>query len=524
MEEYCKIMIIDDEFLMRQGLKHMVDWESEGFCIAGEAGNGQEALTIIEQEKPHIILSDIVMPLMNGVDFTSIVKEKYPDIQVIILSGYDNFEYVKNAMKNGAADYILKPTLNPNELLNILQKTAKKIPGIVLKKDTAVQYEKNMERYLLGYENEVSAYDFDTIFPDSCYVICGVKIKKYNEKGQDMSGILYEKIEDWFARCSKSGGLFLYLEEKNACLILNFPKKNEAALQIEIKKLSEQLHLLYGQLLFIKSVTLRSVEEIKGFYQTVMIPNLEKSFYFKQQLFIELKNEKAVPAVFPKLDYNHFTSLLNQERYQDAMTLFFQYIHAAVAAQMEEDRIKNQAKNVLYNLLDVLDGDTQQLESMRQDYFKRIDVTFYAEDFVQVLETIEKELEEYVIKYKNSEDVIIGRILDYISVHYNEELELTELARVFNFNYSYLSTYFNQRIPEGFSGYLNKVRIEQACILLKRNDMSIAEISDAVGYSDQSYFCRVFKKVIGKAPSVWKRQQTGMLHNKSGYKAGDERK
>lgn len=507
MAEYCKIVIVDDEFLMRQGLKHMVDWEAEGFQIVGEAGNGQEALSIIEAQSPHIILSDMVMPLLNGMEFTSVVKEKYPNIQVIILSGYDDFEYVKNAMKNGAVDYILKPTLNPNELLNILQKAAKKIPGIVLKKDTSMQYERHMERYLLGYENEITDRKFETVFPDSCYVICGVRIKKFNERGQDMSGILYEKIEEWLTENDKASGILMCLEDKTACLILNFPKRNEEILGKEIQKLSEQMHLLYEQLLFIKSITLSSLEEIKNFYHMVMLPNLEKSFYYKNQPYVELNKEVENAKVYPRLDYNQFSTLINQERYRAAMTSFFQYICDAVSAEMEEERLKNQAKNVLYNLLDALEVKGTQSDDMRQDYFRRIDATLYAEDFVRVLELIEEEMSEYILKLGNSEDVMIGKIMDYIAVHYNEELDLAGLAEAFNFNYSYLSTYFNQRIPEGFSGYLNKVRIEKACHLLKKNELTIAQISDEVGYSEQSYFCRVFKRITGKSPSAWKRQQ-----------------
>lgn len=98
MEDYCKLLIIDDEFIMRQGLKHMVNWEQEGFQIVGEAANGKEGLELIEKLKPHIVISDIVMPVVNGVDFVSAAKELYPDLQIIILSGYDNFDYVKSTL------------------------------------------------------------------------------------------------------------------------------------------------------------------------------------------------------------------------------------------------------------------------------------------------------------------------------------------------------------------------------------------------------------------------------------------
>ena len=98
MEEYCRIMIIDDEFIMRQGLKHMVEWEKEGFSIVGEAANGREGLEMIPKLRPHIILCDIVMPGMDGVEFAGILRDKYPEIKLIVLSGYDNFEYVRSTL------------------------------------------------------------------------------------------------------------------------------------------------------------------------------------------------------------------------------------------------------------------------------------------------------------------------------------------------------------------------------------------------------------------------------------------
>jgi len=124
-----RVLIVDDEYIMRQGLKYMIHWEQEGYEIVGEATNGNEALRLTEELKPHIIISDIVMSVMDGVAFTEMVHKIYPDIAIIILSGYDKFEYVKKTLTNGAIDYILKPTLNEEELLNVLEKAAQKIPG-----------------------------------------------------------------------------------------------------------------------------------------------------------------------------------------------------------------------------------------------------------------------------------------------------------------------------------------------------------------------------------------------------------
>lgn len=134
MESSCKIMIVDDEFIMRQGIRFMMRWEEEGYEIVGEASNGKEALDLIPSLEPHIILCDIAMPVMSGLDFIKVVSREYPEIKTVVLSSYDNFEYVREALLNGAVDYVLKPTLNSEELLKLVRKVSQKIPDLQLRK------------------------------------------------------------------------------------------------------------------------------------------------------------------------------------------------------------------------------------------------------------------------------------------------------------------------------------------------------------------------------------------------------
>ena len=127
MESYCKILIVEDEFLLRQGIKNLVHWEQEGFQVVGETNNGKEALQLIESLHPHLVITDIVMPIMDGIELTGIIQERYPEIKVVVLSSYSDFEYIKSAMKNGAEDYLLKPTMNPDSLLKAVQSAASKL-------------------------------------------------------------------------------------------------------------------------------------------------------------------------------------------------------------------------------------------------------------------------------------------------------------------------------------------------------------------------------------------------------------
>ena len=127
MKPLFKIMIVDDEMLVRQGIKHLLNWEQEGYQIVGEASNGLEALNLMDEVNPHVILTDIVMPVMGGEKLVKIVKEKYPHIEVIVLSSFSEYDYVRSTFQSGVADYILKPKLEADYLLSILNKTTAKM-------------------------------------------------------------------------------------------------------------------------------------------------------------------------------------------------------------------------------------------------------------------------------------------------------------------------------------------------------------------------------------------------------------
>ncbi|MFD2877412.1 response regulator [Paenibacillus rhizoplanae] len=121
MNPICKVLIVDDEILVRQGIKYVLDWEQEGFQIVGEAANGREALNSLQTLQPHIIITDIVMPVMDGEELTRLVKRDYPATEVIVLSSFSEFHYVRSTFQHGVADYILKPKLEAGALLQVLK-------------------------------------------------------------------------------------------------------------------------------------------------------------------------------------------------------------------------------------------------------------------------------------------------------------------------------------------------------------------------------------------------------------------
>lgn len=175
--------------------------------------------------------------------------------------------------------------------------------------------------------------------------------------------------------------------------------------------------------------------------------------------------------------------------------------------QMDVYRMKNQMKNMIFQFLDMLPVENDRKENYRYEFFKWIDQTQYREDYEQCMKKIMEQLLLFSEESLLSKDDRMDKILEYIRQNYQEDLKLEDLVTEFNFNYHYLSAYFNQQMKEGFSEYLNRIRIDKACQMLENKDIPIAEISSKVGYSEHSYFCRVFKKITGKTPSVWRREK-----------------
>lgn len=188
----------DDEFITRQGIKHMLLWEQEGFQIVGEASNGQEGLEMIEKYQPEIVLADIVMPVLNGIDFSLILQEKYPDIKLIILSSYDNFEYVRTTLLNGAVDYVLKPTLNPEILLRALKKAARGIPGFQLDRKEKIDVSTQLERYLTGYSETLEEEGLKNCFPYLNCRILAADMKKACKNNRRQMEQLQEFVQEYY--------------------------------------------------------------------------------------------------------------------------------------------------------------------------------------------------------------------------------------------------------------------------------------------------------------------------------------
>lgn len=491
---------MEDEYRIREGIKHLVDWEANGLSIVGEAGNGKEAVEKIERLHPHIVITDILMPEMSGVELIKIIRSRYPTIQVLVLSGYSDYEYVRAAFQYGAKDYILKPMLNSKDLLNMLQKLIAKVPGLVLHQGGPPTRERLLESLLSGFLKQNDIEDFNKQFKGPAYLLMGINVSYVFEKRQDMQyhvELLQETAKRYFPDINFTCTV---LQDEIVLLMLNLdPCKYEEAL-INLKNTAKQYAEYCGDAFFVCSVLIHKAEDIKRVYQGQLIDLMQERFYQKGVYFL-LQSDMKYSSNVLAFDKEEFSELLRQDRLKEAIELLKEAIIKVIQYRsMSELELKSLVQSALYEIMERCEKagtDEDKTACIKRDFIVRISNVRFADSLLAVVNEIAQEIEKFYVPQTPPMD----KILKYINNHYSEHLTLADLAERFNFNYYYLSAYFNTKYAENFSEYLNNIRIAKAKQLLQDRNIPVAEVGNMVGYTDNSYFARVFKKHTGMTPS-----------------------
>lgn len=515
MNEYCKILVVDDEFIMRQGIKHMIDWEQEGFQVIGHASNGNEAIDMIKSETPHIVISDIVMPQMDGVELTKFIQSNYPHIQIIILSSYSDFEYVKSSFQYGAVDYILKPALNPIELLKTLKKISKKIPNLTLSANGKTNTENILNRLILGFATNVDFNYLNNLFILPHFCLFGINTKLiYDDYKQ------HDKILDFLTTqldiefSSEDVIEITNIENEIIVLVINFKTRDYKTILNKLIKITDMISNNFSKTFFVLSKIFDSVNDIKYIYENNFLPLTQQYFYNKDFTFLYSEYSNSAKCI-DKFNFKSFSELVMLLQLSNAFEMLTEYIVTAISNRcLTQFELKTLIQNSLYNIITALESlnfDTLISTQLKRTCFDKIDSSKYAEDLMLTYESILKDFNEIIDKHQNTiNNHMINKIVKYIRIHYSEQLTLSDVSQLFNFNYSYLSYYFSSHNKEGFNEFLNKIRIEKACEFLKR-DIPISDISSMVGYSDHSYFCKVFKKFTSFTPSNFRKSSIKIL-------------
>ena len=524
-------MIVDDEPFIRQGLKILIDWEKHGFTISGEAANGKEAVKLMENIDVDLILTDIKMPQMDGMELIRYTKENISqDIGFIILSGFYEFEYAKKAIKYGVSDYILKP-IQKEELIRTLEGCKEQYRQEKEKQKRLEHSEKIVfDRYLfhmisgnpykesLDYVNKYLVDNTQARFINFEYDLSDEKysILSDGEKIKAMD-LLYDALktflkDDWFHAYRETGR---YDNEYTVGLI--YVKKLAETAELCEKEYINELYqsinsgLEYKVILYIGQ-RVDNIEQISESYKSSLIATtFERLSKRKGMSYYEEIQGMINTNKYP-FDKKMMDELIYAIEENDEITIHKMiddiYIHLKTL-MAEPKLVEINLNYLIYNLVNLandLDPDSDKEEIYKmicEDDYKNIAVRGSIKHFRKFV----IEFADYLNQLRqNAHGGVLTEIKKEITENYKSNLTLKSLSEKYYINSAYLGQIFKKKYGSSFKDYLNSYRVDRAAELLIRTDEKIYTISSAVGFNNTDYFICKFVQIKGITPLQYRKQ------------------
>lgn len=514
-----RYLIIDDEKLARLGTLEKLSPISDRITCVGEAADGEEGLSLAEELHPDIIITDMKMPVMDGEKLLPLLAEKHPEIQIIVISGYRDFEYSRQAIRASAIDYILKP-FSGNDIISAVEQAIGRIENQSEVESRLQSSEEYKEALHLSHDKE-QLRNLICGYTESDLMLSSQRLTFINQSHSSLFILLHsdqplpeEEISLFFSeRGYDNMALFLpHPQAENlGFLLLFFPPRpflstdslcEEIIDNLKSLFLSRKEHVIFGisrphaQLLSLHDALQESVQALN-----------QLKVQDDKDVFTCLTEQPAPKSIL----WDHTDQLLfcieagmSQET-DDLVTELFQYYKSLTEATFYEIKcscfqITNQVKLMMNQYIQQI-----QVDSVDASIQNILDTMFSLEElcryYQQFFTTISQALAPNNI-YSDTD--IVKNVKTYIERNYFRDITVEFAASLFHMNRSYLSHIFKKKQGQTFIDYLNMVRISEAKKLLEKSDKKLYQIAKAVGYDNVSYFCRVFKRLEKTTPEQYR--------------------
>lgn len=506
-----KVFLVDDEMAIRQGIGKSINWNQEGFIYCGDATDGEVALPLIEKTQPDIVITDIKMPFMDGLELSRILREKMPSVKIIILSGHDEFEYAREAMRIQVTEYCLKPVTS-QDLLNVLKKVASKISEEEINNkrlselEDQVMQNKSASRDKFLYELCEGTYSSSEAFKEAATLNINLVSSYYYI-------IIVESMNetnviDWieneynclrFSRKSRES-IFIMMGESKQTLEQESEQIRLRLLKQEEKNPSNQLIIGIGK-----------VEcRIQGIAFSFSEADEEKSY----SMMIHKYSSKETVNIESKKEMQHFKrrNLIDFLKFgiESDISSFVRTYSSYL-----ENSISHSPFTTYYFLIDFTLTISHYLKEIEMDNIEvmaqinQLEMkASWIRHYNEVLTCMEEMLSLVIStrnKLTNRYSSSVQLAFDYINENYwDSQLSLQTVGEAVNVSASYLSHMFSQETGRTLIEFLTITRIEKAKDLLINTNNKTYEIAHEVGFSDSQYFCRTFKKITGLTTKQFK--------------------
>ncbi|MCR5301644.1 MAG: response regulator [Lachnospiraceae bacterium] len=529
-----KVFLCEDEFVVREGIKKNIDWAGNGYEFTGEASDGELALPLIRKLEPDIIITDIKMPFMDGLELSRIVKKELPFAEIVILSGYEEFDYAKQAISIGVAQYLTKP-ISGADLLRELDLLRDKIEKSKEERALKEKFKKEMEendrrerstlfRHLVSGNYPVTelidtagrlGMDLSAMWYN--IILLFIKSEHHEIEEYSKSSVTIDERIDEIA---KETGCITFdrdLEGK-ALLIMGDSDRELASRQKQIVEMIESVFADFSHVRYNGGIgkSVNRLSRLNESYENAgrALANrffVTESGFFDTDMYVQGESVQdgnfdisSVDAKrIDKSNVSKFLKLGNREEVS--------YYVSEFAKSVGEDALRSYIFRQ-YITMDVFFAVSSFIEELSgkkpSDIIK--EVTKEALESPQSTVDYIRQILDGAISFRDSIATnrykeIVDEAVKFIEENYaDEELSLNQLASHVNVSPNHLSTIFSQKTGQTFIRYLTEYRMGKAKEMLKCTSMRSSEISEAVGYKDPHYFSYTFKKTVGMTPTNYR--------------------
>jgi two-component system, response regulator YesN len=519
-----KVIITDDEIQIRKGLRMKVDWEEEGFQIVGEASNGRDTLELLGTMDIDLVITDMRMPIMDGMELARRCQQEFPKVKVIVLSGYSDFEYVRGSMKEGVKDYLLKPVA-PDELVEALRKIRKEIEEERRKQvETArmrqlvlTQLQEVQDQYLLYLVKEewfqlnlvierLHQLQLDELVKENVVVqFFTVEIRESFGNPNRVKE-LWVPFQMLCKEVSKEHtGTFSFYDPSYANMI-HFLQLIDSERVNDTSRLVESVQRNVKRLLNLETVigignVVTGLTNFKTGYISSLLAWSQSQLGSQSQIIDAAITKEEVFEFSPDLE-RKLTNAIENINFE----AFKENIQTLLRGNGNQSILSfSFATNRLLFLLGSLarkyDIETKDIQktiwNCQQSIWELNSQSKVIENLLQLAQLIIEKVR--MARFSNGK-LIIDSVRHYLDQHYASEISLTLLSELFHINSAHLSETFKNYVGQNFSDYLVNLRMDKAQQFLRDKELKIIDVANLVGFSNSGYFSTVFKKHFGQTP------------------------
>ena len=535
-----RILLVDAEILVRDAIRENIDWESMDCELVGDCENGQQAADFVKTHPVDIVLTDILMPYMDGMELSKFLHDNYPDVVIVIFSGFGEFEYAKKAIQYGVSEYLLKP-VTAMELTGVINKMKEKVDQLRREKNKMNKLTENSEKYRKNVQ-VIRSKNMEALV--NCTTDVSKSIQRLAEMGIDISAISYRvalfdidlysgmyeldtekqqesalmafvlyNISDEIVTREEAG--FAYQEGNNRVGILfqekwsrNFTEKTREICR-EIQEKTKEVMGFDVSMGIGKWV--KKPEELVQSHNMAQ-DTLQYRYLLGGNLLIDMEEKHPVQEI----SIDEPLSVLKEALKTGQEDLVFQtlvsiedLIRNALMQKSRACMYLQQVIRTMDNACEDVSADMEQIREGRDELIREItDQKFFGEACEVVARHTKRVISILSAMNTSSSERQARLAIDYIQKNYMvPDLSLNSICSYLNISTSYFSTIFKEETGETFTEVLIRTRMEKAKELLENTTMKNYEIAEKVGFSDPHYFGISFKKMTGYTPTEYAREK-----------------